>query len=35
MPDRFPIYRPTSRNIAEDDPDLLEALRILGLVIGD
>jgi hypothetical protein len=21
--------------VAEDDPDLLEALRILGLVIGD
>jgi len=35
MPDRFPIHRPNSRKVAEDDPDLLEALRILGLVIGD
>jgi hypothetical protein len=35
MPDRFPIHQPNSRKVAEDDPDLLEALRILGLVIGD
>lgn len=35
MPDRFPIRQPNSRKIAEDDPDFLEALRILGLVIGD
>ena len=35
MPDRFPIRQPNSRKIAEDDPNLLEALRILGLVIGD
>jgi hypothetical protein len=35
MPNRFPIHRPNSQKVAEDDPDLLEALRILGLVIGD
>ena len=35
MPERFPIHQPNSRKVAEDDPDLLEALRILGLVIGD
>lgn len=35
MSERFPIHQPTSRKIAEDDPGLLEALRILGLVIGD
>ncbi len=35
MPDRFPIHQPKSWKVAEDDPDLLEALRILGLVIGD
>ena len=35
MPDRFPIRQSKSRKVAEDDPDLLEALRILGLVIGD
>jgi hypothetical protein len=35
MPDRFPIRQPNSRKFAEEDPDLLEALRILGLVIGD
>jgi hypothetical protein len=35
MPDRFPIHQPSSRKVAEDDPDLLGALRILGLVIGD
>ena len=35
MPDRFPIHQPNSRKVAEDDPDLLETLRILGLVIGD
>jgi hypothetical protein len=35
MPNRFPIHQLTSRKVAEDDPDLLEALRILGLVIGD
>jgi hypothetical protein len=33
--DRFPIRRPNSQRVAEDDPNLLEALRILGLVIGD
>jgi hypothetical protein len=33
--DRFPIHQPKSRKVAEDDPDLLEALRLLGLVIGD
>lgn len=31
---RFPIRQPSSRRIAEDDPDLLEALRILDLAIG-
>lgn len=33
--ERFPITQPKSRKVAEDDPDLLEALRILGLVIGE
>jgi hypothetical protein len=35
MPERFPIHQPHSQKVAEDDPDLLEALQILGLVIGD
>ena len=35
MPNRFPIRQPNSRKIAEDDPDLLQALRVLGLVIGE
>jgi hypothetical protein len=35
MSQRFPIHQPTSRKVADDDPDLLEALHILGLVIGD
>ncbi len=35
MSERFPIHQPNSRKVAEDDPDLLEALRLLGLVIGD
>jgi hypothetical protein len=35
MSERFPIQEPNSRKLSEDDPDLLEALRILGLVIGD
>jgi hypothetical protein len=35
MSERFPIHQRNSRKVAEDDPDLLEALRILGLVIGD
>jgi hypothetical protein len=35
MSERFPIHQPNSRKVAEDDPDLLEALRILGLVISD
>jgi hypothetical protein len=35
MSDRFPLHQPDSKRISEDDPDLLEALRILGLVIGD
>lgn len=30
VPDRFPIRRSNSQRVAEDDPDLLEALRILG-----
>jgi hypothetical protein len=32
-PERFPIHQPNSQKVAEDDPDLLEALRILGLII--
>ena len=32
--ERFPIHQSKSRKVAEDDP-LLEALRILGLVMGD
>jgi hypothetical protein len=35
MSERFPIHQPDSRKVAENDPDLLEALRLLGLVIGD
>jgi hypothetical protein len=35
MSERFPIHQPNSRKVAENDPDLLEALRLLGLVIGD
>ena len=35
MPDRFPIHQPKSQKVVEADPDLLKALRILGLVIGD
>ena len=35
MSDRFPIRQPNSRKVGEDDPDLLEALRILGLVVVD
>lgn len=34
MPNRFPIHHPKSRKLDDDDPDLLEALRILGLVIA-
>jgi hypothetical protein len=35
MSERFPIQKPNSRKVAEDDPDLLKALRVLGLVVGD
>jgi hypothetical protein len=35
MAERFPIHRSNSRKLAEGDPDLLESLRILGLVKGD
>jgi hypothetical protein len=35
MSERFPFHQPTSQKVAEDDRGLLEALRILGLVIGD
>jgi RES domain len=35
LPDRFPIHQPKSQKVVEADPDLLEALRILGLMIGD
>jgi len=33
--ERFPIHEPNSCKVTEDDSDLLEALRILGLIIGD
>jgi hypothetical protein len=33
--ERFPIHQPNSLKVAEDDPDLLEALHILGLIVGD
>jgi hypothetical protein len=33
--ERFPIHQPNSRKVAENDPDLLEALQILGLIIVD
>ena len=35
MSERFPIHQPNSRKIAEDDPDLMEALRVLGLILSD
>jgi hypothetical protein len=35
MSERFPIHQPTLQKAAEDDRGLLEALQILGLVIGD
>jgi hypothetical protein len=35
MPDRFPNHQPNSRKVPEDDPDLLEALRLLGLILSD
>jgi hypothetical protein len=35
MSERFPIHQPNSRKVAEDDSDLLQALRILELVISD
>lgn len=35
MSEPFPIHQPNSRKVSDDDPDLLEALRILGLVIGE
>lgn len=35
VPERFPIHQQDSWKVPEDDPDLLEALRILGLVLGD
>jgi hypothetical protein len=35
MSERFSIHQPNSRKVTEDDPDLLEAPRILGIVIGD
>ncbi len=33
IPNRFPTHRPWSRKVEEDDQDLLEALRILGLFL--
>ena len=33
MPDRFPIRQPNSQKLAENDPELVEALRILRPVI--
>ena len=35
MSERFPIHQPSSRKVAEDDSDFLDALRILGLIIVD
>ena len=35
MSERFPVHQPNSRKIAEDDPDLMEALRVLGLILSD
>ena len=35
MLDRFPIRQPKSQKVAEDDPDLKEALRVLGLLLSD
>jgi hypothetical protein len=35
MPERFPIHHPKSRKVAEDDPDLMEAMKLLGLVLSD
>jgi hypothetical protein len=35
MSERFPIYQATSRKVAEDDPDLMEALKVLGLILSD
>jgi len=35
MSKRFPIRQPISWRIAEDDPDLIEALRVLGLILSD
>ena len=35
IPQRFPIHQPNSRKVAEDDSDLLEALHILGLILGE
>ncbi len=35
VPERFPIHQPNSRKVAEDDPDLMEALRRLGLILSD
>jgi hypothetical protein len=35
MLERLPIHQPNSRKVAEDNPDRHEALRILGLLIGD
>lgn len=33
--ERFPIHQPNSRKVVEDDPDLMEALRVLGLILSD
>jgi hypothetical protein len=35
IPERFPIHQQNSREVAGDDPDFLEALRILGLILGE
>ena len=35
MPNRFPINQLKSRRVAEDDPDLMEALRALELILSD
>ena len=35
IPQRFPIRQPNSRKVDGNDPDFLEALRILGLILGE
>ena len=35
MSERFPIHQPNSQKVSKDDPDLTEALRVLGLLLSD